>query len=117
VAIFISIVGVFGLVVFECEYRRKEIGIRKVLGSTTSDILRMFNLIYLKILLISFVIGAPLAYYFVHKWLQNFAYKTPIYWWIFAVALLLITLITVLTVTYQSWRVANENPIKNVKME
>lgn len=117
VAIFISIVGVFGLVVFESEYRRKEIAVRKVLGSSTCEILVMFNKSYFKILLFCFIISAPVAWYAVHKWLENFAYRTPMYWWVWPLAFILVSAITVLTVTYQNWHVANENPVNNVKSE
>ena len=117
IAIFISIVGVFGLVVFESEYRRKEIGIRKVLGSTTEQILVMFNKSYLIILLICFVLGAPVAWYGVYRWLENFAYRTPMYWWVFLVSFAIVSIITFITVTFQNWHVANENPVKNVKNE
>lgn len=117
VAIFISIVGVFGLVVFESEYKRKEIAVRKVLGSTTGEVLYMFNVSYFWILLICFVLGAPVAWYGVHRWLENFAYRTPMYWWVLPMAFLAIGMITFLTVTYQNWHVANENPVKNIKSE
>lgn len=117
VAIFISIVGVFGLVVFESEYKRKEIAVRKVLGSTTGEVLYMFNVSYFWILLICFVFGAPVAWYGVHRWLENFAYRTPMYWWVLPLAFLAIGMITFLTVTYQNWHVANENPVKNIKSE
>ena len=117
VAIFISIVGVFGLVVFESEYKRKEIAVRKVLGSTTGEVLYMFNVSYFWILLICFVHGAPVAWYGVHRWLENFAYRTPMYWWVLPLAFLAIGMITFLTVTYQNWHVANENPVKNIKSE
>lgn len=117
VAIFISIVGVFGLVVFESEYRRKEIAVRKVLGSTTGEILYMFNVNYFWILLVCFLLGAPVAWYGVHRWLENFAYRTPMYWWVLPLAFLVVGVITVLTVTYQNWHVANENPVKNIKSE
>lgn len=117
VAIFISIVGVFGLVVFESEYKRKEIAVRKVLGSTTGEVLYMFNVSYFWILLICFVLGAPVAWYGVHRWLENFAYRTPMYWWVLPSAFLAIGMITFLTVTYQNWHVANENPVKNIKSE
>ena len=117
VAIFISIVGVFGLVVFESEYKRKEIAVRKVLGSTTGEVLYMFNMSYFWILLICFVLGAPVAWYGVHRWLENFAYRTPMYWWVLPLAFLAIGMITFLTVTYQNWHVANENPVKNIKSE
>ncbi|MEG2066162.1 MAG: FtsX-like permease family protein [Tannerellaceae bacterium] len=117
VAIFISIVGVFGLVVFESEYRRKEISLRKVMGATTGEILLMFNRTYLIILALCFVLGAPMAYFSVDKWLENFAYRTPMYAWVFVVAFALVALITLLTVTFQNWHVANENPVKNIKSE
>lgn len=117
VAIFISIVGVFGLVVFESEYRRKEIAVRKVLGSTTGQILYMFNVSYFWILLICFMLGAPVAWYGVYRWLENFAYRTPMYWWVLLLAFLIVGLITALTVTFQNWHVANENPVKNIKSE
>ncbi len=115
--ILISIVGVFGLVIFDSEYRRKEIGIRKVMGATTGEILIMFNKGYVKILLASFVIGAPIAGYMVYRWLENFAYKTPMYPWVYLLALAVVGLVTLCTVTYQNWRVANANPLDSVKSE
>lgn len=116
-AVFISIVGVFGLVVFESEYRRKEIGVRKVLGSTTAEILIMFNKTYLRILLVCFVLAAPVAWYAVDRWLENFAYRTEIYGWVFVVAFFIVTIITVATVTFQNWRAANDNPVNSIKSE
>lgn len=117
VAIFISIVGVFGLVVFESEYKRKEIAVRKVLGSSTMEILYRFNVNYFWILLICFFLAAPVAWYGASRWLENFAYRTPMYWWVFPLALLIVGIITVITVTFQNWHVANENPVKNIKSE
>jgi len=117
IAIFISIVGVFGLVVFDSECRRKEIGIRKVLGASTFGIIVMFNKAYSKILLICFVAAVPLAWYAVSRWLENFAYRTPMYWWVYLLAFLAVSAITVLTVTIQNWRVANDNPVKSIKTE
>ena len=115
--IFISIVGVFGLVVFDSECRRKEIGIRKVFGASTMDIIIMFNKAYFKILVICFVIAAPLAWYAVHLWLQNFAYKTPMHWWVYLIAFVAVGVITACTVTFQNWRVASDNPINSIKTE
>ncbi len=117
IAILISIVGVFGLVVFESEYRRKEIGIRKILGSTTEEILILFNKTYVRILCICFVLAAPVAWYAIVRWLENFAYKTPMYWWVFLLAFAVISFITLLTVTFQNWWTANENPVKSIKTE
>jgi putative ABC transport system permease protein len=117
IAIFISIVGVFGLVVFDSECRRKEIGIRKVLGASVMGIIVMFNKAYFRILLICFVIAAPLAWYAVYHWLENFAYKTPMYWWVYLLAFAVVGIITACTVTFQNWRVANDNPVKAIKAE
>jgi putative ABC transport system permease protein len=117
IAIFISIVGVFGLVMFDSECRRKEIGIRKVLGASVTGILIMFNRVYFRILAICFVIAAPLAWYGITRWLQNFAYKTPMYWWVYLLAFVAIGVITVCTVTFQNWRVANDDPVKATKSE
>ncbi|GHT28513.1 hypothetical protein AGMMS49574_02990 [Bacteroidia bacterium] len=117
VAIFISIVGVFGLVVFDGEYRRKEISIRKVFGSTTTEILVAFNKSYVRILGICFVPAAPVAWYAVDKWLENFAYKTPMYWWVYLVSFATVFILTVCTVTFQNWRAANTNPAESLKSE
>jgi putative ABC transport system permease protein len=117
IAILISIVGVFGLVVFDSECRRKEIGIRKVHGASTMEIITMFNKAYFAILLICFAIAVPVAWFAVGRWLENFAYRTPMYWWVFVLAFFAVAAITVLTVTVQNWRVANENPVKSIKTE
>lgn len=114
-AVILSLVGVFGLVVFDSEYRCKEIGIRKVHGATVDDILLMFNRSYLRVVIICFVIAAPLAGYGVSRWLEHFAYKTPMYVWIYAIAFLLVALITVVTVTFQSWRAATRNPVETCR--
>ncbi|QIK59873.1 FtsX-like permease family protein [Dysgonomonas sp. HDW5A] len=116
-AIVISIVGVFGLVIFETNSKRKEIGIRKVHGATISEILVMLNQSYIRITLICFAIATPLVYYGIFKWLERFAYKTPIYWWVFVLSGLLILLLTVIIVTVQSWKAARANPVDSVKNE
>ena len=116
-AILISIIGVFGMTMFESEYRRKEIGIRKVFGSSTREILTMFNKRYLYILLGCFVVAAPIDYMVGVHWLEDFAVRTAISPLLFLVSFLLIALITMLTVTYQSWKNANENPVNSIKNE
>lgn len=116
-AVLISIIGVFGLVMFDCEYRKREIAVRKVFGSTTSDIVRMFNVKYVKILLVSFVLSVPVSYWIVSRWLENFAYKTEMSWWVFALAFVLLLVVTVGTVTYQCWRAAHTSPVENLKYE
>lgn len=116
-AILLSIVGVFGLVVFEAGYRRKEIGIRKIMGATASELLYMFNKAYLYIVSICFVIAVPVAYIGVKNWLAGFAYKVPVYWWVFLMAFAIVGIITVCTVSFQSWKAANENPVNSIKTE
>ncbi len=116
-AIILSLVGVFGLVVFDTQYRKKEIAIRKVHGSTISQILELLNRQYVYIVIVCFIIAAPLAWYAINRWLENFAYKTPIHWWIYALSLCIVLLITFATVTFQSWRVANANPVDSLKTE
>ncbi len=117
IAIIISLIGVFGLTMFESEYRRKEIGIRKIMGSSTSAILYMFNRRYLLILLGCFIVAAPFGWWMGNHWLQTFNEKTNISPWIFVVSFLAVTLVTMLTVTYQSWKNAHENPINSIKTE
>lgn len=116
-AIIISIIGVFGLVIFDTQYRRGEIGVRKVFGATVGEILTMFNKTYVRIIAVCFVIAAPIAYYEVSLWLRNFASRTPVHIWVFAAALLIVLSITLLTVTLQSYKAATENPAKAVKSE
>lgn len=117
VCLVITLIGVFCMTMFETEYRRKEIGIRKVMGSSTQEILMMFCRHYALLLAVSFIIAAPIAYYIGRQWLQSFAERTPIYWWLFPLALLVIALVTLLTVVIQSWRAATENPVNSIKNE
>ena len=116
-AIILSLMGVFSLVMFETLYRKKEIGIRKVLGASIYEVLMMFGCRYFWIVLICSVIAIPFAYYGVNLWLQNFAYKTPIHWWLFLLAFALIGGITLLTVWLQCRQVARENPILSIRTE
>ncbi|OUO84782.1 FtsX-like permease family protein [Bacteroides sp. An269] len=116
-AIVISMIGVFGLTMFESEYRRKEIGIRKIFGSTTGEILRMFNRRYLYILIGCFIVAAPFGWWIGQHWLEGFAERTPIRAWIFLASFLLVSAITMITVTVQSWKNANENPANSIKTE
>ncbi|MEG1896726.1 MAG: FtsX-like permease family protein [Mucinivorans sp.] len=114
-AIIISLVGVFGLVLFETQYRRREIGLRKINGATVGLILGMFNRKFVWIIAVCFALAAPVAYFGVNLWLEDFAYRTPLHWWVFAAALLIVLTITLLTVTVQSYRAATENPVKSIK--
>ena len=117
VCLIITLIGVFCMTMFETEYRRKEIGIRKVMGSSTQEILMMFCHHYALLLTVSFIIAAPIAYYIGQQWLQSFAERTPIYWWLFPLALLAVTAVTLATVVIQSWRTANANPVESIKTE
>lgn len=115
--ILIAIMGVYGLIAFNSKYRSKEIAIRKVQGSTIEQIMILLNRGMLTQFIIAFVIATPTAYYIVDKWLEQFAYKTPIYWWIFLLGALIVLLITILTVSIQSYRAAKANPIGALKDE
>lgn len=113
----ISLAGVFSMTLFECNYRRKEIGLRKIMGATTNGIIRMFFRQYSLTLAVSFIVAAPLGWYGVHRYLENFAYKTPLHWWIFALALLAIGTITLATVYTQCRQTAQDNPVNSIKTE
>ena len=117
IAIFISVVGVFGLAIFDCECRRKEIGIRKIHGASTIGIIFIFNKLYFKLLIICFMIASPLSWYAVTNWLNNFAYKTPMYWWVYLISFSVIGIIICATVALHSWRAANDNPVNAIKGE
>ena len=114
-SIVISMLGVFGLVLFETQYRRKEIGIRRVNGASVGSILKMFNMQFLRIVGICTVIALPISYYIVDRWLQGFATRMPMHWWVFVLAVMIVAAITALTVTARSWRAANENPINAIQ--
>lgn len=116
-SVFISLVGIFGLILFETEFRRKEIGLRKVYGATTGEILGMINMPYIRLVLICFALGAPIGYFVSRNWIDNFAYRTTIGPWIFVSTAAIVLLLTVATITVRSYRTAAENPIKSIKTE
>ncbi|MDL2238838.1 ABC transporter permease [Bacteroidales bacterium OttesenSCG-928-K22] len=116
-SVFISIIGILGLIFFETQFRKKEIGIRRVFGSTISEILSMLNKTYLKITFICFAISIPIAYFIIKEWLKNFAYRSPIPFWIWIVALFVIVLLTVTIISLRSLRSAKANPVESIKME
>ncbi len=116
-AIFISCLGLFGMAMFMAEQRTKEIGVRKVLGATVFTIWRLLSKDFIGLVIISLIIAAPIAWYFMSKWLQNYQYRTPIAWWIFALTGIGTVLITLLTVSYQSIKAALANPVNSLRSE
>lgn len=116
-AVVIALMGVFGLVLFETQYRRREIAVRRVMGASRSEILAMFNRRYVVLVVVCFVLAAPVSAWAVMRWLSGFAYAVPLHWWVFAAALAAVLAVTVLTVTVRSWHAANENPAVSVKSE
>ena len=117
VAIFIACIGLFGLSVYATERRKKEIGIRKINGSNVSEILALLNKAFVKWVVISFVIACPFAWIIMNKWLENFAFKTTLSWWIFVLAGILALGIALITVSWQSWRAATRNPVEALRYE
>jgi putative ABC transport system permease protein len=117
ISIFLSILGILGMILITIQQRTKEIGIRKVNGARISEILMMLNKDFIKWVAIAFVIATPIAWYAMHKWLENFAYKTELNWWIFALAGSLTLGISLLTVSWQSWKVATRNPVEALRYE
>jgi len=117
IAIFISCLGLLGLSAFAAEQRTKEIGIRKVNGASVYNILFMLNKSFIQLVFISIIIGIPLAYLFMEKWLQKFAYKTEMSWLMFVAAALTALIIAVITVSWQSVKSAMQNPVKSLKYE
>lgn len=116
-SILIACMGLFGLTIFVTRNRTKEIGVRKVNGARVSEILTMLNKDFVKWVAIAFVIATPVAWYAVQKWLEDFAYKTDLAWWIFALAGLMALGIALLTVSWQSWKAASSNPVEALRHE
>ncbi|OGU55700.1 MAG: hypothetical protein A2V66_07720 [Ignavibacteria bacterium RBG_13_36_8] len=116
-AIFIASLGLFGLVSLSTKNRIKEIGIRKVLGSSVTKILSLITREYIKWIIIAFIIAAPIAYYFMHKWLQNFAYQIQISWYDFALAGAFTIVVAVITVCWHSLKAARANPVESLRYE
>jgi putative ABC transport system permease protein len=115
--IFIACLGLFGLATFTAEQRTKEIGVRKVLGASVFSIVGLLSKDFLKLVLVAIVIASPIAYYAMHRWLQDFAYRVDINWWVFALAGLPAVGIALLTVSFQSVKAALVNPVKSLRSE
>jgi putative ABC transport system permease protein len=116
-ALVICSLGILAMSLFACQCRVKEIGIRKVSGAEIPEILMMLNKNFVKWVLIAFSISTPLAWFIMKKWLENFAYKTELSWWIFAEAGIIALAVALLTVSWQSWRVATRNPVEALRYE
>ncbi len=117
IGILIACMGLLALSTLAMQKRTKEIGIRKVNGAKVSEVMTMLNRDFVKRVVIAFVIATPIAYYIMNKWLENFAYKTTLSWWIFALAGLLALGIALLTVSWQSWKAATRNPVEALRYE
>src|SRR5258708_3424750 len=115
--ILISCLGLFGLAAYTAERRIKEIGIRKVLGASISGLVGLLSKDFLQLVGYSCLISFPLAWWAFHSWLQSYAYRTPIYWWVFAIAAALAMLIALATVCFQAIKAAMANPVKNLRTE
>jgi putative ABC transport system permease protein len=116
-AIIICCLGIFTISLFSCQRRTKEIGIRKINGAGSAEVMALLNKDLVKLVIIAFVIATPVAWYSMYKWLQGFAYRTEIRFWIFAAAGLLALGIALLTVTWQTWRAATRNPVEALRYE
>jgi putative ABC transport system permease protein len=116
-AIIISCLGLIGLSSFMMERRTKEIGIRKVNGAKSIEIFSKLSKEYIVLVIISFSIASPIAWFAMNKWLQNFAYRINIGWWVFALAGIIVMAITVLTISFQSYRAAVKNPVEALRYE
>jgi len=117
VAIIISLMGVFGLVMFETQYRRREIALRRVNGATVRDILEMFSTRFVMIVLVCFAVAAPVSWIIVNRYLATFAHHCPMYWWVFVLALTAVMAVTVGVVVLRSWNAATADPAEALKTE
>jgi putative ABC transport system permease protein len=117
IGIFISCLGLFGLVMFATEQRTKEIGVRKVLGASVASVVSLISMDFIKLILISNLIALPLAWYFMNKWLDTFAYRIEIHWSILIIAGASSMAIAWLTMAYQSIKAASANPVKSLRAE
>lgn len=117
IACLVALIGLFASVLFEVRYMEREIALRRVNGASVVDILRLMSIKYLRIALVAFVLAVPVATYFVMEWLQNFAYKTPLYLWVYLLVFALVTLLTTVIVVSSAWRTANCNPVEVLNKE
>jgi ABC-type antimicrobial peptide transport system permease subunit len=117
ISIFICCIGLWGLIAFVVIRKTKEIGIRKVLGATVSSIVTLLSKDFIKLVLIALVVASPLAWYFMNRWLENFAYRIDISWWVFALAGGIAVIIALTTISLQSIKAAIANPVKSLRID
>jgi len=116
-SILISCLGMLGLVIYTTNVRTKEIGVRKILGASVTNIVTILSKDFVKLVLLAFVIAAPVAWWAVYKWLQDYAYKTNMSWWIFAMCGLFMLFVALITLSVQTIRAAVANPVKSLRTE
>jgi len=117
IAVMLSCMGLFGMAEFSTRKRVREIGIRKVNGAGTYNILQLLNVGFLKWVFIGIILGIPMGWYFMNRWLAGFAYRTSLDWWLFALAATASILVAMLTVSWQTWRAARNNPVESLRYE
>jgi putative ABC transport system permease protein len=117
IAVFLSCLGLFALITWFSIQRTKEIGIRKINGASITEVMFLLSNEFIKLVVIAFAISCPVAWYIMHNWLQNFAYKTQLNWWIFGLAGFITLGIALLTVSIQTWRAATRNPLEALRYE
>jgi putative ABC transport system permease protein len=117
IAILLACLGLFGLSAYAAQQRIKEIGVRKVLGASVTNIVLLLAANFIKLIALAFVIAAPVAWYVMNKWLQDFAYRVNIGWWVFAIAALLVVVVAFITISTQSIKAAIANPVKSLRTE
>ncbi|HLY71212.1 MAG TPA: FtsX-like permease family protein, partial [Puia sp.] len=117
ITIFISCIGLFGLSVLSAEKRTKEIGIRKVLGASVGSVVSILSADFLILIFISLIISIPVAWLATNKWLENYPYRITLHWWLFASGGLLVILIALFTISFQSVKAAIANPVKSLRTE
>ncbi len=117
ISILLSLIGMYAMIAFKLKLQTKEIGIRKVNGATTFEIIKMLNKDFIILTAVSFIIAVPITYFAMEKWLENFAYKTPLSWWVYALAGIIAMALTVLVVSIQSFGVSMKNPVESLRDE
>jgi putative ABC transport system permease protein len=117
ISLFLSMIGLFAITFHSSRKRTKEIGIHRINGATIQGVMLLLNKDFFRWIIIAFVISSPVAWYIMHKWLQGFAYRTELSWWVFVVAGLISLFVAVLTISWQSWRAATRNPVEALRYE